>query len=176
MADLHIFAYIILTAYHIVDLLCDSRCWSNFEESNSNRSALLTATCVCTVIFKLWFIFCFCKTVVRICQPRIGRIDIAAVLSPEINFNVLEVALNLVQSGLGSNIIYFDIPQAKSCVGIMNIFFACCCCAGAVLQFILFLKNLYYRQGEEDLNIIGVVLSLLSLLVGLPSVLFAESC
>ena len=176
MGELHIVAYICLTAYHILDLVSDLHCWSNFEESDSNRSALLTATCLCTVIFKLWFAFCFCKTFVRICQPRVGQINIAAVLSPELNFNVLEVVLNLVQSGLGSSIIYFNIPQSKSCVGIMNINFTCCCCVGAIFQFILFSRNLFSRQGEEAVNIIGFVLSLLSLLVGLLSVLVAQSC
>ena len=175
MGDLYILPYFGLAAYHVLDLVCDLHCWYNFEESNSNRSALLTVTCVCTVIIKLWFFFRFCETMVQILQPHIGRIDVAAVLSPELNFNVLEAALNLFQSGQGGEII-FSKMSSRGCVGIMNINFTCCCCSGAVLQFIVFSKNLFYRQGGNDENIIGFVLSLLSLLVGLPSILVAQSC
>ena len=176
MANLYIFAYICLAAYHVLDLVCDFRCWSNFEESESIRSALLTATCLCTVIFKMRFFFRCCTTVARIYQPHIGQIDVAAVLSPELNFNVLEVASNLVQSGLGSSILYFNIPLSRNCVSIMHINFTCCCCVGAIFQFILFSRSLFYRQGDEDVNIIGFGLSVLSLLVGLLSLLAAQSC
>ena len=168
MGDLHVFAYICLTVYHVLDLVFGLLCCLNFEESDSKRSALLTATCLCSVIFKMRFFFCCKKTFDQLHQPHNRGIDVAAIVSPELNFNVLEVALNLVQSGLGGSIILSSITS-RSCVSTMNIGFTRICFAGAIMQFMVCSKNLYYRQRRQAVNLLqlGILLSFISVLLGL---------
>ena len=179
MGDLHIGLYICLTLYHIADFFCDLSCWYYFEEPKPDQYIVFALSCAFSVIFKIYLFYRCCKTVNPLCQPHIGQTNIATVLLPELNFNVLEVLLNLFQSYLGS-----DMISSKSCVNVMNYRFTCCCFVGAVGQFILFVKNLcgyggerrwFYRQDNQAINFIGMLLSLLTALVfGLPSIAIAE--
>ena len=168
------FWYFGLTVYHILDFVCGWHCWYNFKDTNSDRYTKLTMACLCGTIFKSLFLYRFLNTLGRLCKPRgIGRINVARVPLPELNFNVLEALLNLFQSNLGGDIISFNI-QTSGCLNPMNYSFACCCCCGAVMQLICFLKNLWDCQNKQVANLLGVIFSLVSLIVGIASIVDAQ--
>ena len=168
--------YFVLAFYHFSDLACNLYCRYYIVDSNSYWKAEMTATCLFGAICKFYFFRRFLKTLPRLRKPDIGRINIAAVLLPELKFNVLEIGLNLFQSILGGDIISSKI-KATSCVEARHFIFACFCCIGAVGQCILLLKSVCGCCGERSLrypSVVGIFLSLLSLYFGLPSIANVE--
>lgn len=177
-----VLSYICLTVYHIADSVCDWICWYHFKDSNPVRGNILTATCLGGTIFKSWFLYRLLNTLCKVLPPDIGKINVSRVLLPELNFSVLEGMVNLVQAGLGGNIISSKFGT-RSCLDAMNFKFACCCCWGAVMQFACFSKNLcgyhgkgdiYYCQHVKVVNIVGFLLSLISALIGVGSIAYAQ--
>ena len=173
MADLYIGLYICLTIYHVADCFC---VWYFFDIFDPH--VILTVTCVCSVIFKFCFFYRVSKVLCRLQPLDIGQINVEEVLLPELNFNFLEVALNLVQSALITSYV-----TARSCVDVRSYCFSYCGCAGAVGQVILFLKNLcgsggrrssWYCQDNKALNFIGVLIPCVTLVCGYYSIAIAQ--
>ena len=178
-----VFWYICLTAYHIADSVCDWICWYHFEDSNPGRGNILAATCLFGTMFNLWFLYRLFNALCKVLPPDIGKINVSTVLLPELNFSVLEGVVNLVQVGLGGDIISSKFGTVRSCLDSMDFIFACCCSCGAVMQCVCFSKNLcgfhgkrdhYYCQDEKLVNFLGLVLSLISGFIGIGSIAYSQ--
>jgi hypothetical protein len=133
-------------------------------------------------MFNLLFLYRLFNALCKVLPPDIGKINVSTVLLPELNFSVLEGVVNLVQAGLGGDIISSKL-STRSCLDSMDFLFACCCCCGAVMQCVCFLKNLcgchgevdnYYCQDRKFVNFLGFVLSLISTFIGIGSISDAQ--
>ena len=173
MDGLLVLSYIALIVYHIADFICDWNCWYHFKDSNPDRGTILTVTCLCGTIFKSWFLYRLFKTL---------RVNSSTAILPELNFPWPEGVVNLIQAVLGGDIISSKF-RTGSCLDAMNLDFAYCCCCGAVMQCVFVLKNLcgyhgkrdnYYCQDDKLVNCLGLVLSLISALIGVASISDAQ--
>ena len=178
MSDFLCVSYGILFLYHVLDSLCDFSCCYNllqkkqFNDLDQNDFAIIT-TCLLGAPFK--FMFFYRVPLGKFLWPDIGKIDLSRVLSPEINFYVLEGLVNLFQSGLSNS----KISSSGSCIDGPNFIFECCCFAGGVLQLVCFVCSFacgsYGRQEDQCwpnvvANIFGILFSFLSLCIALDAI------
>lgn len=155
--------YFVLTIYRVIDLCCDWYCYSHFKHPDQESTML--AMCVLGTVFSIYYL---CRAMYITCGN--GRISL-----PELNFNVIEVIVNVIQTALGSDIMSSNMK--KGCSDSMNFRFACCCCCGSVLQLLCFFKNLCGGHGKKKqsdfdkiVNVIGLGGSLISANVGFLSI------
>ena len=157
--------YFVLTIYRIIDLCCDWYCY--FHMKNSERKDMMLATCVFSTVFNVCYL---CRAMFITCSN--GKINL-----PELNFNVVEVIINVIQTFLGGEIISSSISKGCSDSMSMDFRFEVCCCFGSVLQLLCFFKNCCGCHGKRKqsdfdkiVNVIGLGGSLYTANVGFRSI------
>ena len=157
--------YFLLNIYRMIDLCCDGYCLYYFD--NPERKDIMQVTCVFGIVFN----FCYlCRAIDITCSN--GEINL-----PELNFNVIEVIINVIQTFLGGEIISSSIKKGCSDSMLMNFRFEVCCCFGSVLQLLCFFKNCCGCHGKKKqsdfdniVNVIGLGGSLYTANVGFRSI------
>ena len=150
--------YFVLAVYRIIDLCCDWYCWSHFK--NPRNEGIMLATCVFGTLFNVRYLYRTMLTYRNLQSQDIGRINSASTILPELNFHLIEVIVNVLQTALAGII----LSSRKYCVDSMNYRFACCCCCGSILQLLCFSKNLCGYHGREIQHYYNIIMDFLGLL------------
>ena len=150
------FWYFVLNVYRFFDLCCDLYCCYHFQ--NPEQKDKMMAACLLATVFN---IYSLCRAML-ICSDREIKLT-------ELNFNVIEVIVNVFQTDIGVKGLYSLTD--KTCIDSMSFGFACCSSFGSVLHIFCFLKNICGGERKQSdfrkiINTLGLFGSLYSANIG----------